>query len=66
MKEITIKFNPDGSVEMEAEGFEGQTCLQGTKPYEKAVGISNPQRKMKNQDQNGSAANVRNRNTLQR
>lgn len=40
MKEIIIKYKPDGSVELEAKGFKGTTCLQGTLAYEKALGLT--------------------------
>ena len=48
-KEIIIEYNPDGTVRMEAEGFEGLECLEATAPYEKALGMKkeNSKRKIK-------------------
>ena len=38
-KHIVISYNPDGSVEVEAQGFSGTECLEGTATYEKALGL---------------------------
>jgi hypothetical protein len=37
-EKITVTFNPDGTVEMDAEGFEGGECLKATQDLEKALG----------------------------
>jgi hypothetical protein len=49
-KEIYITFKPDGTIQIEAEGFQGSECLSATQPYEKALGIKkdNSARQMKN------------------
>ena len=38
MKQIIIDIKPDGSVKIEAVGFQGQSCLEATKPFEEALG----------------------------
>lgn len=66
MKEVIIKYNPDGTVEIEAEGFQGTSCLQGTLPYEKALGInsSNSRKTMKTGMPGGKMYAYRNRNKI--
>lgn len=37
---ILIHFNKTtGAVEIEAQGFEGHSCLEATQPFEEALGI---------------------------
>lgn len=63
-KEIIINYNPDGSVEVEAQGFVGTECLEGTATYEKALGLksSNSTKKMKSDSQKeGVKYGIRNR-----
>ncbi len=63
-KHIVISYNPDGSVEVEAQGFSGTECLEGTATYEKALGLksSNSTKKMKTGSQReGVKHGVRNR-----
>lgn len=38
MKEIVVIYNPDGSVSIEAIGFEGKACEDYTRELEKALG----------------------------
>lgn len=49
MKEVHITFKPDGTVQIEAEGFQGTECLSATQPYEVALGIKkeNSKKEMK-------------------
>jgi acylphosphatase len=44
MKKVKIKLGPDGSVQVEAEGFKGGTCEQATAFLEKLFG--NPETKV--------------------
>ena len=60
MREIIIKYHPDGSVDVEAEGFVGGECLQATAPFEKALGLVNPKRKMKQEGGSSVAARTAN------
>lgn len=60
MKEIAIRFHPDGTVEVEAAGFVGGECLQATAPFEKALGLVNPKRKMKQEGGSSVAARTAN------
>lgn len=65
-KEIIITYNPDGTVKIEAEGFVGAECLEGTAAYEKALGLSssNSNKKMKVATPRKEGARVANRNQL--
>lgn len=33
-KKILMNFDPNGNVKIEAEGYEGGTCIDATKPFE--------------------------------
>jgi len=46
-KELVIKYHPDGRVEIEGVGFVGQECLQASLPFEKALGMEDVAREMK-------------------
>lgn len=39
-KEIIITVKPDGTVEIEADGYAGRDCLKDTKPFEEALGVT--------------------------
>jgi hypothetical protein len=45
-KEIIITIHPDGSTEVEADGFAGQECLAATDAFERALGME-PEREFK-------------------
>lgn len=46
MKTITVTVSPDGTVKVEAAGFEGDTCLEATASIEAALGsVSDRKRK---------------------
>lgn len=40
MPEIEIIISPDGEISIEAKGYTGGKCLEATKPYEKALGVT--------------------------
>ncbi|MCC5633486.1 DUF2997 domain-containing protein [Nostoc sphaeroides] len=51
-RSILIHFdNATGSVKVEAEGFEGLTCLSATQPFEEALGVVEGEREFKNEAQ---------------
>lgn len=33
-KKVLLHFDPNGGVQIEAQGYEGGTCLQATQPFE--------------------------------
>ena len=37
MKEVTITIRPDGTVELETHGFTGESCVEVSKAFEKAL-----------------------------
>lgn len=37
-KKILMKFDPNGQVKIEAQGYEGGTCLDATAPFEAMFG----------------------------
>lgn len=39
MKEIIVTIKPDGSIQVEAVGYKGESCKDATKAIEKALGI---------------------------
>ncbi len=39
MKKMRIKIGTDGRVTMRVEGAEGETCLDFTRAFERAVGV---------------------------
>lgn len=38
MAELVFTIKPDGSVEIDAVGFSGTSCLEVSRPYEKSLG----------------------------
>lgn len=38
MPQIRVTCKPDGTVQVKAEGFTGETCRAFTAPYTKAIG----------------------------
>ena len=38
MKKIEIDFLPDGTVKIDALGFQGQSCAKATAAFERALG----------------------------
>lgn len=40
MGELLIKIKPDGSIEIDAVGYSGNSCLEASKPYEKDLGVT--------------------------
>lgn len=42
-KKIKMHFGADGKTKIEAEGYEGGTCLEATKPFEELFsGVAKP------------------------
>lgn len=39
MGELVFTVKPDGSVEIDANGFSGTSCLEASRPYEKDLGV---------------------------
>ena len=39
MSEIIIDFLPDGQVNMEGKGFQGKSCDEAMRVFEKALGV---------------------------
>lgn len=33
-KKVLMHFDPNGGVKVEAQGYEGGTCMEATKPFE--------------------------------
>ncbi|MHC0068835.1 DUF2997 domain-containing protein [Nostoc sp. UIC 10890] len=61
-RSILIHFdNATGEVRVEAEGFEGLSCLSATQPFEEALGVVEDDRIYKEE----SAPQIRNINTHQ-
>jgi hypothetical protein len=51
-RSILIHFdNATGEVRVEAEGFEGLSCLSATQPFEEALGVVEGDRTFKNEAQ---------------
>jgi hypothetical protein len=44
---ITFQIDRAGNITTEVEGGDGTNCLDATKPYEDALGDTNPKREMK-------------------
>jgi len=45
LKEIEVVVNPDGSVSIEALGFEGKACEDATRELEKVLGQTTSEHK---------------------
>ena len=66
MKELIITYHLDGRIEIEGQGFVGTECLEASKPFEKALGLTEIDRKMKPEAKGGGVyVNNRNRNKIQ-
>lgn len=39
MGELVFTINSDGTVEIEANGYSGNECLEASRPYEKELGV---------------------------
>jgi hypothetical protein len=62
-RSILIHFdNATGEVRVEAEGFEGLSCLGATQPFESALGVVNESERIYKEE---SAPQIRNNNTHQ-
>jgi hypothetical protein len=46
-KMIEFTFEDDGTVKIEASGFQGGSCEQATRPFEEALGVVRGQRQLK-------------------
>lgn len=64
MKELVIIYHPDGRIEIEGQGFVGTECLEASKPFEKALGLTDIDRKMK-PEAKGGGVYARDRNKIQ-
>ena len=45
MKKIHVIINPDGTVELSAEGYKGKSCAEATAFLENALGLDTTNRK---------------------
>jgi hypothetical protein len=62
-RSILIHFdNATGEVRVEAEGFEGLSCLSATQPFESALGVVSESDRIYKEE---SAPQIRNTNTYQ-
>lgn len=54
-RSVLIHFdNSTGEVRVEAEGFEGLSCLEATQPFEEALGVVDGEREFKPEAQTQS------------
>ena len=45
MRRVIMNIDQTGQIEVEAEGFEGRSCLDATQPFEEVLGIRSGQKR---------------------